>query len=267
MKPIARITLVALAASAAAVCSAQDLAKHGFALKGPQGVTVFLAPTADDKGALLQVKGVNNPVDGVVFLTEKVTEGDRVSYRTQIDGRAWHLLRTSQRNGWMRATTYLPATRDGIDLGYNETATKAFSTSALAAEYQKQKKAGVQEKLARFDRPATENRQRAALTSTDEDATQACGAPVKTTVNWSGLSDDQLQRLSVSSFCGAPAKAVGSLCRSDAAFKAQAAKHAQIQCRFGDKLSLRQEGGQLVFTTEEKAPNQDDFALQYLRNQ
>ncbi len=271
MSSITRLTSLALAVSmtvgAASLASAQTLAKHGFALKGGQGLTVLLAPTADDKAALVQVKGVNNPVDGAVLLADKVVEGDRVSYRTQIDGRAWNVLRTEHRNGWTRATAFLPGVRDGVDLGYDEAASKAINLAALSAEYQKQKKAGVQDKLARFDRPAAETRQRTALEQADANATQACATPVKTTVNWSGLTDDQLQRLSISGFCGTVANAVGSLCGSDQAFKAQAAKHAQIQCRFGDKLSLRHEGAQLVFTTEEKAPNQDDFARQYLRNQ
>ena len=143
----------------------------------------------------------------------------------------------------------------------------ALDLAALRAEYQKQKQAGVQDKLARFDRPGAVARQQKALAGTDADASQACGTPVKTAVNWEGLSDDQLQRLSISGFCGTVADAMRSLCGSDAAFKPHAAKHAQIECRFGDRLNLRGEGGKLLFTTEEKAPNQGDFALQYLRNQ
>ena len=262
-----RFLLATITLAAALGASAQDLAKHGAAFKGGQGQVLILAPTADDKGALVQVKGVNNPLDGVVLLTEKVVEGDRVAYRTQIDGRAWNVLRTEERNGWMRATAYLPGVRDGVALGYDERAAKALDLAALRAEYQKQKQAGVQDKLARFDRPGAVARQQKALAGTDADASQACGTPVKTAVNWEGLSDDQLQRLSISGFCGTVADAMRSLCGSDAAFKPHAAKHAQIECRFGDRLNLRGEGGKLLFTTEGKAPNQGDFALQYLRNQ
>lgn len=267
MNAFARLTCFTFAASASAVAAAQTLAPHAFSLKGGQGQTVVLAPTADDKGALVQIKGVNNPVDGVVFLAEKLVEGERVAYRTQLDGRSWNLLRTEDQRGWMRATAYLPGVRDGVALGYDERAAKALNLTALKAEYDKQKKAGVQDKLARFDRPAAEAAQQKALASTDATASQACGVPVKTTVNWSGLKDDQLQRLSISGFCGTVANAVRSLCSSDAAFKSQAAKSGQIQCQFGDKLNLRREGAQLVFTTQESAPNQDDFALQFLRNQ
>ena len=267
MKPFAPLILVALACGATSLASAQTLAKHGLALKGGQGQSVMLAPTADDKGALLQIKGVNNPIDGVVFLTDKVVEGDRVAYRTQIDGRSWNLLRTEEQRGWLRATAYLPGVRDGVALSYDERSAKALDLAALSSEYQRQKKAGVQEKLARFDRPAAEAAQQKALASTDATASQACGTPVKTTVNWSGLSDDQLQRLSISGFCGTVANAMRSLCSSDAAFKPQAVKSGQVQCQFGDKLNLRRDGNQLVFTTQEKAPNQDDFALQFLRNQ
>ena len=267
MNSIARLTLIALASCATTLAAAQTLAKHGVALKGAQRLTVVLAPTADDKGALLRVKGVNNALDDVVLLTEKVVEGDRVSYRTQIDGRAWNVLRTEQRNGWTRATAFLPGVRDGAALYYDDASAKALNLAALSAQYQKQKKAGVQDKLARFDRPANESAQQSDLDRTDAHASQACATPVKTNVNWSTLTDDQLQRLSISGFCGTVAKAVGTLCGSDPTFKSAAAKHAQIQCRFGDKLSLRKEGAQLLFTTEEKAPNQDDFALQYLRNQ
>ena len=267
MNILARLTLIALTAGATAVASAQTLAKHGFAFKGGQGQTVVLAPTADDKHALVRIKGVNNPVDGVVFLADKVMEGERAAYRTQIDGRAFNLLRLEDQRSWMSTTAYLPGVRDGVALGYDEGAAKALNLAALKAEYEQQKKSGMQDKLARFNRPAAEAAQQKALASTDATASQACGTPVKTTVNWAALTDDQLQRLSISGFCGTAANAVRSLCGSDADFKAQAAKSAQIQCQFGDKLNLRREGQQLIFTTQEKAPNQDDFALQFLRNQ
>ena len=267
MHVIARLTLLAVAVGASTAASAQTLAKHGFAFKGGRGQSVVLAPTADDKAALVQIKGVNNPVDGVVFLADKVIEGERAVYRTQVDGRAMNLLRLEDPRNWSSTTAYLPGVRDGVALAYDERAAKALSLGALKAEYDKQKKAGVQDKLARFDRGGAEAAQQKALAETDATASQACGAQVKTTVNWSALSDDQLQRLSISGYCGTVANAVRSLCSSDAAFKAQALSNAQIQCQFGEKLNLRRDGQQLVFTTQEKAPNQDDFALQFLRNQ
>ena len=76
-----------------------------------------------------------------------------------------------------------------------------------------------------------------------------------------------MKRLSISGYCATVADASGRLCKSDAAFKGHAAKHSNVTCQFGDKLNLNAQGGKTVFTTAEGAANQDDFALQYLRNQ
>jgi len=262
-----RILLALAALTASLGASAQELARYGSAFTGEQGLEVALAPTADGTGALVRVKGVNHPIDDVVLLTEKVTEGERVFYRAQIDGRARAVLRTEGREGATRAFVLLPGVHDGVRLGLAAHGEKAVDMTALRREYQRQQRAGVQDALARFDRPAAVARQQQQLADIDANATEACATPVKTTVPWDELSDDQLQRLSIPSFCGAVAGAMRLLCSDDARFQPEASQHAQIECRFGERLRLRSEGGKILFTTEESAQNQGEFALQYLRNQ
>ena len=65
---------------ALALCSLQvaalELAKHPQAFDAGQGVSLILAPTADGKQALVQVKGINHPLDEVVFLVSDFLSTD-----------------------------------------------------------------------------------------------------------------------------------------------------------------------------------------------
>lgn len=264
--------VIAIAAAACAPAMAQKLATHAAVFKGDRGVSVVVAPTADDKAALVRVQGINNPVDGVVFLADKVTDNKRLSYRTTLDGNPWNIVVSEDVASWggSYGTTqaYLPPNlRDGTNLSYDEKASKALDLAALTKTYQQQHKDGVQAKLARFDSKNYVANTEQRLNEADDGATKTCGVPVKTTVNWASVNEDQMKRLSIVGYCNTVANAMRTLCTADASFKAKAAKNANITCQLGDKLNLAQQAGTTVFTTKESVPNQDDFALQYLRNQ
>ena len=58
------------------------------------------------------------------------------------------------------------------------------------------------------------------------------------------------------------------MCRDEAkTLKPKAAALGRIECRFGPELKARIVDQKVVFTTDENAPNQDDFIREFLRNQ
>ncbi len=257
-------TLAPLAAQAL------ELAKYPKVFTGPQGVELVLAPSADGKQALLRVSGINHPIDQVVFLAELQPQGrSRDVYTLQLDGRAYALLhrQASDYSDAEHFVAYLPGQRDGVPLAFQADKSKAFKSSELQTRYEQQRKQGVQDKLARFDRPKRQESYRAALAQMDKDASAACGTPVQTSVDWAAIDDEKMQALSISSFCGEVAAQMERLCQNTPAFKATAASLGQVQCQFGPQLKLRVENQRIVFTTEKDAPNQGDFVHQFLRNQ
>jgi hypothetical protein len=254
----------------ALAAQAMELAKYPKVFVGPQGVEVVLAPSVDGKQALVRVSGINDPIDQVVFLSNVERQGAaRDVYSTRIDGRNYGLLhkQTDAYVGGDNYVVYLPGKRDGVVLAFHEDKTKAFKLADLQASYERQQKQGVQEKLARFDRNKRLASAQADLTKADQDASAACGTPVKTTVDWASIDDEKLQTLSIGSFCGVVASELESLCRNTPAAKAKMASLGQVQCKFASALKIRVEGQQVVFTTEKDAPNQEDFVRQFLRNQ
>ena len=268
----ARLVAMALAGMACLPAMAQQLAKHAAAFKGDRGVSVVVAPTADDKAALVRVQGINHPVDGVVFLADKVADNKRLAYRATLDGQPWNIVVTEDMSSWgssySRTMAYVPPNmRDGVGLYFDEKAAKGVDLAGLTKTYQQQKAQGVQAKLAQFDRSKSVANTEQRLQEADGRAAQSCGAPIKTTVNWGSFTEEHMRRISVAGYCQTVADAMRALCTSDSAFKAKAAQNAHITCQLGDKLNLNRQGDQTVFTTQEGAPNQDDFALQYLRNQ
>ncbi len=271
MRAFIRSFALSLAGLGAALAAqALELAKYPQVFVAPQGVEVVLAPSADGKQALVRVSGINDPIDQVVFLANLEQQGAaREIYSTRIDGRNYGLLQKQSHpyRGGEQYVAYLPGKRDGLVLAFHEDKSKAFKLAELQASYERQQKQGVQEKLARFDRNKRLAGVQADLDKADQDATAACGTPVKTAVDWATIDDEKLQALSIGSFCGVVASELESMCRNTPAFKATAAGLGQVQCRFAPQLKIRVEGQQVVFSTEKDAPNQNDFVRQFLRNQ
>jgi hypothetical protein len=266
LRPLA-LSLAGLCAAVAA--QALELARYPQVFVAPQGVEVVLAPSADGKQALVRVSGINDPIDQVVFLSQLEQQGSaREVYATRLDGRSYGLLQKQShayRHG-EQYVVYLPGKRDGLPLTFSEEKSKAFQLADLQASYQSQQKQGVQEKLARFDRSKRLARAQAELARGDQEASAACGTPVKTTVDWTTIDDEKLQTLSIGSFCGVVASELDSMCRNTPAFKSTASGLGQVQCRFAPQLKIRVENQQVLFSTEKDAPNQDDFVRQFLRN-
>lgn len=246
--------------------AALELAKHPQVFDAGQGVSLAIAPTANGKQALVQVRGINHPLDEVVFLTDVRELGnEQRDYGIRLDGRDYNLL--NKRRAWSGESYQLnlPNTQ-GFELRYDEDKTNALKPKDLLALYEKQAKDGLQTRLATFDRNKRVADYSARLQEMDSEATKTCGTPLATRVDWSALSDDQLIGLSVPSFCGEVVNQMAYLCGKDDRYKAEAKTLKGIDCRFGESMKLREQDGQLQFTTHKDEPNQGDFINAILRN-
>ncbi len=246
--------------------AALELAKHPQVFDAGQGVSLALAPSADGKQALVQVRGINHPLDEVVFLTDVRELGnEQRDYGIRLDGRDYNLL--NKRRAWSGESYQLnlPNTQ-GFELSYNEQKTTALKSGDLLAVYQKQEKDGLQARLAAFDRKKRVADYSASLQEMDGEASKACGAPLATKVDWSAISDEQLIGLSVPSYCGEVVNQMAYLCGKEDRYKAEAKTLKGVDCRFGDGLKLNEKDGQLLFTTHPDEANQGDFINAILRN-
>lgn len=261
-------TLSVLAASLLFTAQAQalELAKYPQVFDTGQGVMVTLAPSTDGQQALLQVKGLNHPLDEVVFLTQVNERGNEErDYSTTLDGSRYNLLLKRQGWGGDDYQLYLPDTA-GFPLAFDEARSKAAKPAELLALYEQQKGKGVQDKLAQFDRAKHMQANQSALKELDEEASEACGIPVQTRVEWDAIDDQKMKELSISGYCGEVASQLASLCQRDAAFKAEASSIKGVDCRFDKAMKLREQDGRILFMTEREAPNQGDFINAFLRN-
>ena len=264
--PMTRLSLLLAASLFTLNASALELAKYPQVFDAGKGTSVIVAPSSDSTQALVQVSGINHPLDEVVLLTTIKDRGnDELSYSTTLNGSASSVLVKRQGWGGERFQLYLPDT-EGFELGFDEAKSKAAKPAALLALYEQQKKQGIQDKLSRFDREQRVTDFSAQLQQIDQEASKSCGTPLTTAVDWPAIEDDKLQRLGVPSFCGEVVRQMASLCENNAAFKAQAEQLKTVQCSFDAQLKLREGDAGLVFTTHEKAPNQGDFINAYLRN-
>ena len=245
---------------------ALELAKYPQAFEAGNGISVVVAPSTDDTQALIQVSGINHPLDEVVILTTLKDRGnDDRDYSTTLNGSAYTMLVKRQGWGGERYQLYLPNT-DGFELGFDDAKSKQVKPTTLLALYEQQKQQGIQDKLSRFDREQRVADFTAQLQEIDQAASASCGTPLTTVVDWPALEDDKLKRLGVPSFCAEVVRQLANLCESDADYKTQAKQLKTVECSFDEQLKLRENDAILRFTTHEKAPNQGDFINAFLRN-
>lgn len=261
-----RLSLLLAASLFTLNASALELAKYPQVFNAGKGISVTVAPSHDGKQALIQVSGINHPLDEVVLLSNISERGnDERDYTTTLDGSAYNLLIKRQAWGGEQYQLYLPST-DGFELGFDEAKSKESKPANLLALYEQQKKQGIQDKLSSFDREKRVADFSAQLQQIDQDATKACGTSLQTQVDWSAIDDDKLKRLSVPSFCGEVVSQLAGLCQNNTDYQAEAKSLKTVQCSFAAKLKLRENEATLTFTTHEEAPNQGDFINAFLRN-
>lgn len=265
-----RLLIALCCALVSAGASAIELATYPQVYSGPQGMEVVLAPAKDGKQALMRVTGINDPIDKVVFLGTLEQRGASTqAYVTPLDGRDYGLVhkQANTYGGGERVVVYLPGQQGATALSFDERKSKALKTAELEAAYQRQQKEGVQARLARFDKDKRVRFTTSELQRADQTASESCGSQVKTSVDWNSISEEQMKALSISGYCGEVASQLDHLCRSAPAFKPKVAALGQVNCSFGQELKLRAENNGIAFTTQQDAPNQGDFILQFLRNQ
>lgn len=246
------------------------LSKYAKVYKGGEGAVVTfipLSPKSEEK-ALIEVTGIDTELDGLILLYYFEKQGDAEAYKMKYDGSPSTRLRTTQ-GYWSTGTTlYLPDFNRGIELSYDEKASKKVDTSAFLKRYQAQEAKGVQKKLAVFDREKYTKSAKNEFMEKAEVAKTACGKAFGAEIVWDSVTDTYLQKYNFASYCGNTFSEMASLC--EASEKSKTALNAKIdtvRCAFGDKLKLRIEGKTLNWTTVGDEPNQETYIRNYLTNE
>lgn len=260
---VAPVALALLSLSAYAL----ELGDRPLALVSDSDLEAVVVHTADNSQALVKLSGVNHPLDGVVMLAgiEEREDGSR-AYRAEVDGKLRSLLVYAS-SYWAPTdyTAYVPGQQEPYAVNVNEERSSQINLDQLMAQYEQQKSKGVQAELARFDRGKALQRQQSALQAIDESASTVCGSPVTTRVDWAALTNEQLNNLNISGYCGQVAAEMEYLCLSDDGFKERVREISEVACGFADSLNLGRDGQKVVFQTREDARNQRETINGFLQ--
>lgn len=261
---VSSIALSLLSLSTQAV----ELGDSPLALVSDDDLQAVVAHTADDSQALVQLSGIGHDLDGVVMLAEIEHRADEsIAYRAEVDGKMRSLV-VYQKSYWAPTdyTAYVPGHDEPYAVKYHQERSAQVDLAELQAQYEQQMNEGVQDRLARFDRDKAIQRQQTALKAIDESASKVCGNPVTTDVDWEGLTNEQLNSLSISGYCGQVAAEMEYLCLSDDSFKQRVKAIAEVDCNFADSLNLSRDDRTVVFQTKEEAKNQRETINGFLQN-
>lgn len=220
-------------------------------LTGPEGVRVRLVQT--DGAALVELDRVREDLDGAVLLAELGGSTAARSYHTKIDGRTARLLGRKNRD-W---TLYIGGP---IRLEVDQAASEALDPGELIDRHVRQRAAGRLAALARFDVEGARSEAESGLAESMARLQDSCGFAPETEIDFSGLTEEQMKRFSLASYCDAPRGAFQRACKVPELkpFVAEVAK--RYTCRFGDALALDVDEGGTTFTVHFDTPNQSQWA-------
>jgi hypothetical protein len=245
------------------VADPSALIARGLVFTGGEGVRVEVIELNTGNTALIRVTGTRTEVEGKVLEHRIIDDGGRMNYATSIHGRdQYTLVREASRHGGNPTWQLYVRGSDisGMQLAYDEEASKKLDTVALYRTHEDQRDGGGLEALQRFDRKREQERHEAELAKTQASTKQACGADVAVTIDWSTVDDDLLKELSISGYCEPALDAMRYLCEHEPAraFFAQSVK--RYQCRFGGETKLTIADQTMTWAVSREGSNMADFA-------
>lgn len=219
------------------------------ALRGPEGVRVNVAEFGEDE-ALFMISGSRSDLDGYA-LRGKVEEQNRgeLRFSTTWDGRDYYPVQRHTQYGSNVWKLYGAGHRNGLTLEYDEEASNKVDTHALYEKHVAQTRDGSLAKVQTFDRAASEARHDEELAADLARVQEECGAKTTWTTHWSSVSDEILQKYSISGYCENVLSALRSLCRHEPGKKFVQANIESIECTWGDALNVSLDGKTLKWTT------------------
>jgi hypothetical protein len=255
---------------ASTLASAEAPVGTGKVYAGSEGESVAVIPLTTkgpkgEKQVLLSIQGTDTEFDGKPLPHTVYEQSRGADYVTQYKGNDFYTLvvREAYGSGSKKYELFVPGHRDAIIVSYDEKRTQALKSEDAYAQYQKLQKDGTLAKLAAFNRKERESGQQEGFAPVLKGMNDACGTSVTATIDWKSISDEVIKKYSVASYCGNPLDALRKLCDSAAGKKAIQAKVKKYACQFGSELKLDVKAGQVSFTTQQDAANQEEFATQY----
>lgn len=248
----------------AAVARAEAPAPPSKVLVGPEGLTAVVVPLPPPavNQVLVQVSGSGTVFDGkaIPHRVDAVDVG-KTSFETTYHGRAWNTL--VLRGG--AYSMFLPGRRGDLRVVFDEKRTASLKPDAILASYQKQKGDGTLQALSAFDRKAEVAQQEKAMQEIVDGFDKSCDAKPAVKIDWSSLSDADVQEISVASYCGEPLDTMRRMCEESKEAKTTiAGKVKSFTCTLGKTLQMEMAGSTLKWTTSRSGTNLGEFARKYL---
>lgn len=245
------------------VADPSTLIARGLVFTGGEGVRAEVIELNTGNTALIRVTGTRTEIEGKVLEHKIIEDGGRMNYATTIHGRdQYTLVREASRHGGNPSWQLYVRGSDisGMQLAYDEEASKKLDTVALYRAHEAQRDDGSLEALQRFDRKREQERHEAALAETQASAKQACGADVAVSIDWSTIDDDLLKDVSISSYCEPGLEAMRSLCEHEPARAYFGQSVKRYQCRFGSESKLTIADQTMTWAVSREGSNLTDLA-------
>ncbi len=240
----------------------------GKVYSGSEGESVAVIPLTTpgpkgEKQAVLYVQGTDSEYDGKAMLHSLDEQSRGFNYITQYKGEDFYTLQMRENYGSKRYELWVPGRSKEISVSFDEKRTQALKAEDIYNQYEKLKKDGTLARMAAYNRKERETQQQTGFTEVVKAMNDACGTKVTATIDWKSVTDDIIKKYSIASYCGNPLEALKDLCATPVGKRVISAKVKSFTCQFGPELKLDVKAGAVSFTTQQDAPNQEEYATQF----
>ncbi len=238
---------------------------------GEDGIRAQVVELKGGEKAFIKVTGSRSEVEGKVLEHEIREDGRRLSYITQIRGRdRYTLVRTKPlRGGKSQWKLYLGAKYpNGVKVSFDEEGSPNVPGAKIYTEHYAQRGEGSLAKLQEFNRKDEEAEEEKELAEKAAFLAKKCKLQVKVAVKWDGISDDDLKKYSISSYCGNALDAMRDLCEDNDMARAYLKQNIRkMECRLGGERSFKVAKGALAWSESFEGTNSRQFARKSLLEQ
>ncbi len=215
--------------------------------KARDGLSVTVVPivSSDNSNYLLQVRGGNSEVDGMVLAAQTKGDGYR-GYATTLHGEEFWLLaeQEDRRSTQLKRFITLPEdVRKKFPVSLSEPKSAAVNKKDVLKTHFAQRSDGTLEKLQGWNGEERKARNDAKLAKIAEDASKQCGKKINAVIDWSSVDDEKLKTLSIYGYCEEGVDIFERLCKRFPDMSSQLGEVTELTCSFQpSQAGLKKQG-------------------------
>ena len=245
----------------------QDTTRNAKVFTNGEDLEIAVLPVKIDNKSdyLVQVRGTESEINGLVFPAIAKKNGDTKGYQIMLHGEAFWPIRENLRdaNRPTRSATLPEDYRKNYRVYPDDEKAKSLDKDAMVSTFVSQMKDGTLPKVQAWNRAERQTLAETELAKTAEGATEACGQTITSKVDWNSVTDQHMKDLSISAHCEEGVEVFEKLCKRFPDMNTRLGGPQTVTCSFAEAdkdKGLSGSGGKYTWGMVESNASQKAWA-------